>query len=225
MNIIDVAIVMLLLLGGVTGLKNGFFKQGVVLIGTILCFILAWVFKDIIANFLSFTLPFFNFIGPFEGLTSLNIVMYQLIAFMLLLCLFSSILAVVIKVTGCFEKFLNMTIILGIPSKILGFVVGILEAYVIIFAILFFLNQPAFNIDIINKSNLTPKIVNSSPGLSNIVGDMNDAVNDIYDITKTYNKNQNKKLFNKRVVDSLLRHDVIDNDYLNKLRQKGKINY
>ena len=38
---------------------------------------------------------------------------------------FSSILAVVIKVTGCFEKFLNMTIILGIPSKILGFVVDV----------------------------------------------------------------------------------------------------
>ena len=54
---------------------------------------------------------------------------------------------------------------------------------------------------------------------------MNDAINDIYDITKTYNKNQNKAVFNKRVVDSLLKHEVIDNDYLNKLRQKGKINY
>ena len=76
-----------------------------------------------------------------------------------------------------------------------------------------------------NESNMAPKIVNSSPVLSNIVGDMNDAINDIYDITKTYNKNQNKAVFNKRVVDSLLKHEVIDNDYLNKLRQKGKINY
>lgn len=225
MNIIDVVIIMGLLLGGVTGLKNGFFKQGVVLIGTILCFVLAWFFKDIIANFLSFTLPFFNFAGPFEGLTSLNIVMYQLIAFMLLLCLFSSLLVIVIKFTGVFEKMLNMTIILGIPSKILGFIVGLLEAYVILFAILFFFNQPAFNLKIMNESNMAPKIVNSSPVLSNIVGDMNDSINDIYDITKTYNKNQNKAVFNKRVVDSLLKHEVIDNDYLNKLRQKGKINY
>ena len=76
-----------------------------------------------------------------------------------------------------------------------------------------------------NESSMAPKIVNSSPVLSNIVGDMNDAINDIYDITKTYNKNQNKAVFNKRVVDSLLKHEVIDNDYLNKLRQKGKINY
>lgn len=225
MNIIDVVIVMGILLGGVTGLKNGFFKQGVVLIGTILCFVLAWCFKDLIANFLSFTLPFFNFVGPLEGLTSLNIVMYQLIAFMLLLCVFSSVLVVIIKFTGLFEKFLNMTIILGIPSKILGFFLGMLEAYVIIFALLFFFNQPAFNIDIIKESNLTPKVVNSSPGLSNIVKDMNDSISEIYDITKTYNKNQNKKLFNKRVTNSLLKHEVIDNEYLNKLREKGKINY
>ena len=109
--------------------------------------------------------------------------------------------------------------------KILGFIVGVLEAYVILFAILFFFNQPAFNLEIMNESSMAPKIVNSSPGLSNIVGDMNDAINEIYDITKSYNQNQNKNVFNRRVVNSLLKHDVIDQDYLNKLRAKGKINY
>ena len=225
MNIVDVVIIMGLLLGGVTGAKNGFFRQSVVLIGTILCFILAWVFKNPIANFLSFTLPFFNFAGPFEGLTSLNIVMYQLIAFLLLLSLFSALLAIIIKATGVFEKILNFTIILGIPSKILGFIVGVIEAYVIIFAVLFFVNQPAVNLEIVKESTFSPKIVNSSPGLSNIVGNMNDAVNDIYDITKDYNINQNTNLFNKKVINSLLEHKVIDRDYLDKLVSKGKINY
>lgn len=225
MNIVDVVIIMGLLLGGVTGAKNGFFRQSVVLIGTILCFILAWVFKNPIANFLSFTLPFFNFAGPFEGLTSLNIVMYQLIAFLLLLSLFSAILAIIIKATGVFEKILNFTIILGIPSKILGFIVGVIEAYVIVFVVLFFVNQPAVNLEIVKESTFSPKIVNSSPGLSNIVGNMNDAVNDIYDITKDYNINQNTNSFNKKVINSLLEHKVIDRDYLDKLVSKGKINY
>lgn len=225
MNIVDVVIIMGLLLGGVTGAKNGFFRQSVVLIGTILCFILAWVFKNPIANFLSFTLPFFNFAGPFEGLTSLNIVMYQLIAFLLLLSLFSAILAIIIKATGVFEKILNFTIILGISSKILGFIVGVIEAYVIVFVVLFFVNQPAVNLEIVKESTFSPKIVNSSPGLSNIVGNMNDAVNDIYDITKDYNINQNTNSFNKKVINSLLEHKVIDKDYLDKLVSKGKINY
>lgn len=225
MNIIDIVIIFGLLLGGVTGAKNGFFKQSVVLVGTIICFVLSWILKDFIANFLSYNLPFFNFAGPFEGLTSLNIVMYQLIAFLLLMFLFTAILAVIIRMTGVFEKILKMTIILGIPSKILGFIVGAIEAYVILFVILFFFSQPAFNIEIINDSKFTNTIVNSSPGLSNIVGNMNDAVNDIYDITKSYSVNQNTYDFNRRVIDSLLEHNVVDLDYINELNKKGKINY
>ncbi len=225
MNIIDACIIMLLLLGGVTGAKNGFFKQSVFLVGTILCFIIAWIFKDIVANFLSYTLPFFNFAGPFEGLTSLNIVLYQLIAFLLLLFLLIAVLIVIIKMTGVLEKILKMTIILGIPSKILGFIVGVLEAYVILFAILFFIGQPSFNLKIVNDSKLEPIIVNSSPGLSNIVSNMNDAINDIYDISKDFSDDKDKNEFNKEVIDTLLKHEVIDNNYINKLRNQGKIKY
>lgn len=225
MNIVDVVIIFGLLLGGVSGWHNGFFKQSVTLVGTIICFILAWVFKDIIANFLSYTLPFFNFAGPFEGLTSLNIVLYQLLSFILLLILFTSVLVVLIKITNGFEKFLKFTIILGIPSKILGFIVGIIEAYVILFAILFFVNQPVFNLEIVNESKLTNPVLNSSPGLSNIVGNMNDAIGDIYDITKSYNVNQNPDSFNREVINTLLEHDVVDQEYVNTLREKGKINY
>lgn len=224
MNIIDVVVIMLLLFGGVSGAKNGFFKQTVILIGTILCFILSWYLKDIIANFLSFTLPFFNFIGPFEGLTSLNIILYQLISFMFLMCLFTSVLIVLAKITGGFEKILNFTIILGIPSKILGFIVGAIEAYIILFALLFFFNQPAFNFEIINESKFTPVIVNSSPGLSNIVGNMNDAIRDIYTISKDYNYTQNSNKFNRRIVDELLEHKVIDVEYVEKLIEKDKLN-
>lgn len=225
MNIVDIIIIFGLLLGGVSGWHNGFFKQTVTLVGTIICFILAWIFKDIIANFLSYTLPFFNFAGPFAGLTSLNIVLYQLLAFILLLILFTSVLVVLIKITNGFEKILKFTIILGIPSKILGFIVGIVESYIILFAILFFVNQPVFNFEIVNESKFTTPILNSSPGLSNIVGNMNDAIGDVYEITKNYNVNQNPDSFNREVLNTLLEHDVIDKEYINNLREKGKINY
>ena len=225
MKIIDVVIIFGLILGGMAGARNGVFKQTTLLIGTILCFVLSWLLKDFIANFLSYTLPFFNFAGPFEGLTSLNIVMYQLIAFLILMALFTSVLVVLLKITGGFEKFLKFTVLLGIPSKILGFIVGVLEAYVILFAILFFVNQPALNFDVVNESHFKDPILTSSPGLSNMVGDMNDAINDIYYITKDYHYSQNSNTFNKRVVNSLLEHNVIDDEYLSELRTRGKINY
>ena len=225
MNIIDVVIIFGLILGGMAGARNGVFKQTTLLIGTILCFLLSWLLKDFIANFLSYTLPFFNFAGPFKGLTSLNIVMYQLIAFMILMALFTSVLVVLLKITDGFEKFLKFTVLLGIPSKILGFIVGVLEAYVILFAILFFVNQPAFNFGVVNESHFKDPILTSSPGLSNMVGDMNDAINDIYYITKDYHYSNNSNTFNRRVVNSLLEHNVIDEEYLNELRTRGKIDY
>lgn len=223
MNIVDVVIILGLLLGGFAGAKNGFFKQTVVLVGTVLCFILAWIFKDFVADFLSFTLPFFNFAGPFEGLTSLNIVLYQLIAFLLLLTLFSAVLVVLVRITKIFERLLKLTIILGIPSKILGFVVGVIEAYIILFVCLFFLNQPSINIGLVSDSNYGPVIIESSPVLSDITSDMTDAINDIYDISKDYHVNQNTDKFNKKIINTLLEHNVIDDDYLNKLKEKGKL--
>ena len=143
MNVVDFIIILALILGGLSGARNGFFKQSIVLVGTILTFVLAWIFKTPLANLLSYNLPFFNFAGPFEGVTALNIVMYQLIAFLFLWCLLVAVLMVIIKMTNVFEKILKMTFVLSIPSKILGFFVGVLEAYVIVFIVLFFLNQPA----------------------------------------------------------------------------------
>lgn len=219
MNAVNIIIIMVLISGGITGAHNGFFKQSVVLIGTIICFILSWMFKNPVANFLSFNLPFFDF----NGLKSLNIVMYQLIAFLLLLCLFTSVLIVLIKVTGIFEKILKFTIILGIPSKILGFIVGVIESYIIVFVVLFFLNQPAFKIEPINDSSYAKIIINSSPGLSNIVGNMNNTIKDIYKITKDYEVSKNSDDTNKQIIDTLLEHKVIDTNYLEKLEKKGKI--
>lgn len=221
MGFLDIVIIIVLISGGFAGAKNGFFRQTVVLIGTIICFILAWLFKNPIANFLSFNLPFFEF----NGLKALNIVFYQLAAFLLLLILFTAVLVVLVKITGIFEKILKLTIVLGIPSKILGFIVGVIEAYIIIFAVLFFAKQPIFNQELIEESKLSPIIVNSSPGLSNIVSNMNESLKDIYTITKEYENEKNVENTNKEIIDSLLKHKVINEDYIDKLEKKGKIKY
>ena len=221
MGFVDILIIFVLISGGIAGAHNGFFKQTVVLIGTIVCFLLAWFLKNPIADFLSFNLPFFSF----DGLSSLNIVFYQLAAFLALLALFTSVLIVLIKITGIFEKILKLTIILGIPSKILGFIVGLIETYIIVFAVLFFVKQPIFSQELIEESKLAPVIINSSPGLSNIVSDMNESLKDILVITKNYEDNHDKDNTNKQIIDSLLKHKVVTKDYIDKIKKQGKIKY
>ena len=117
MGIVDILIIIFILSFGILGSKRGFFKQTVTTVGSILVFVLAYYFKDGVANFLTFNLPFFNFKGEMLGLTSLNIIMYQLIAFLLMVLIFSGILAVIIKITGIFEKGLRENAGELVPAK------------------------------------------------------------------------------------------------------------
>ena len=68
-------------------------------------------------------------------------------------------------------------------------------------------------------------MLESSPGLSNIVSRYSDAVEDVFLITKEYEDKKDTDTTNKEIVDALLKHKVIDKDYINKLVKQGKIVY
>ena len=223
MGIVDILIIIFILSFGLLGSKRGFFKQTVTTVGSILVFVLAYYFKDGVANFLTFNLPFFNFKGEMLGLTSLNIIMYQLIAFLLMVLIFSGILAVIIKITGIFEKILRLTIVLGIHSKILGFILGLVEGYVITYIILFILMLPILKIDIIDNSSFARPILKSSPVISNIVGTTKDTCLSIYDLVNDYSKDKDKDKFNKEAIRIMLSNNMITKSYVEELINKGKL--
>lgn len=223
MGIVDILIIIFILSFGILGSKRGFFKQTVTTVGSILVFVLAYYFKDGVANFLTFNLPFFNFKGEMLGLTSLNIIMYQLIAFLLMVLIFSGILAVIIKITGIFEKILRLTIVLGIPSKLLGFILGLVEGYVITYIILFILMLPILKIDIIDNSSFARPILKSSPVISNIVGTTKDTCLSIYDLVNDYSKDKDKDKFNKEAIRIMLSNNMITKSYVEELINKGKL--
>ena len=210
MGLLDFIIIMFIFIIGSIGIKNGFFKQTVLTVGTVLVIVLAYVTKDFLANWFSYNLPFFNFFGPIEGLTSINIIMYQM-------------LAVLLKITKVFEKILNFTIILGIPSKILGFIVGAIEGYILAFVILFFICQPAFNFSFVKDSKFAPVILNSSPGLSSLVSKTVDTIDEMYNLVDDYNNHKDANRFNKDSIDLMLKNEVITKEYVNNLIDKGKI--
>lgn len=224
MVIADAIIIGLMIFFGISGLKNGFFKQTVLTIGTILVFILSYYFKDYLANFFSYNFPFFDFPGAFQGLEVINIILYQMLAFLILVVLLSSVLVVLLKITGVFEKILKFTIILGIPSKILGFILGLVEGYIVVFVALFFLSQPAVNIPLLNESKYKDVILTSSPGLSNIVKNTNDTIKEMYDLVEDYYVNKDANKFNLDSIDIMLNNKVISVEYVEKLIEKDKIN-
>lgn len=223
MNIIDVVTVLIILCAGVVGFKRGFFKELVLTVGLLLVYIISFKLKDPVAEFLSFNLPFFHFGGIFKGADVLNIIVYQTIAFLLVFAIVMIVFRVVLAITGAFEKLLNFTIILAIPSKIGGFIVGIIEGYIVMFLVLFVLSQPFFRIDVVEQSKYREKILNSSPVLSSIATNTNKAINDIYVVEKEFINNKDIEYFNDMTLNILLKYDIVDDNYISKLREMGKI--
>lgn len=224
MKIVDIVILIIILLGAVIGFKRGFTRSLVSALGFIVIAILAYFLKNPLSILLYENLPFFKFGGNLKGVTVLNIALYELLAFVIVLAILGVALKILMVATSVFEKILKMTIILGIPSKIMGAVVGALEAFVIVFISLYALSLPIFNISIVNDSNWKDTILNKTPILSAFSKDTMQVIDEFASIKEKYkDNNKNAEEFNKEVLDLFLKYDVVKVSSIDKLVEKGKL--
>lgn len=224
MEIVDIIILITILFGAAIGFKRGFTRSLVSALGFIVIAILAFFLKNPLSVLLYENLPFFKFGGILKGVTVLNIALYELLAFVVVLAILGIALKILMVATSVFEKLLNMTIILGIPSKIMGALVGAVEAFVIVFIALYIVSLPVFNISFAGKSKWKNQILNNTPVLSTFSKKTMDVVNEFAGIKEKYeDNNKNAEEFNKEVLDLLLKYDVVKVSSIDKLVEKGKL--
>lgn len=220
MNIFSVIVILLIISSGVMGLKKGFLKESVVFIGTILVYIISFLLKDKIGLVLCKWFPFISF----DGLQTLNILVYQLIAFIFIATILFSIATIIFKLTGIIQKLVDITIILTLPSKILGFIFGILEGYIVMFLILIILAIPLRNVELFKESTVVTKIMYNSPILSKTLGGVPKTIEDILDVTTEIQKTDYNK--NKVALDIMkieLDHNIISKEDTLDLIERGKL--
>lgn len=217
MNWLDIVIIIMILFSGILGFKRGVFKELILFIGIILVFILSYNLKNFIGDFLVLNFPFFDFAN---GASALNIILYQSIAFLLIAVILYTIYEFIVSITGIFEKILRFTIILGIPSKILGFFVGLIKGVIITYVLLFFITQPSLNLKFARDSKYANVILTKTPILNTITNDTLSLVDDIYNLTKIENKNE----MNLQIVDLILENKVTSVNVVQELVEKGKLN-
>ena len=225
MNITDILIILFILLGAVIGFKRGFTTSLVNFIGVILVVIVAYFLKNPIGEFLMSFCPFFNFGGIIKGVTVLNIALYQMIAFILVFSLLMIGLKVLLVATGVLETVLKFTIVLGIPSKILGAIVGILENYIIVFFVLYLLSMPNFlEVGFIKNSTYREPILKNTPILSNVADSTLRVLDEFKGLTDKYTEASDSNEFNLETLDLFLKYKVVTVDTVKKLDESGKIN-
>ena len=220
MDIIDIIILSIIITFGIVGFKRGFFKSLVSFLGFLLVIVLAYMFKGYLGDIFLLNLPFFKFENILGGAVSLNIIMYQSIAFFIIVILLGLVYKVLLAVTGIFEKILKITIILGIPSKILGLIFGVLEGYIIVYLLLFFVTQPYVKIDILNNSTFSKNILNKTPVLSNFA---EGTLSVIYEVTDTINAKDEKENIDLKLADLILKQKVASPEIMQKLVDMKKI--
>lgn len=222
MNIVDIIIILMVILGAVVGFKDGAIKRITSFLGTFLVFIIAFMLKNPLSVIMYENLPFFKFGGLIKGIDIINILVYELLAFVVVAIALGFILKVLISITGLIEKLLKMTVFLSIPSKILGIFVGAIEYYVYTFLMLVFLTLPAFNISIIRESKYADKILKETPVLGELVETTVDTYSEVYTILHN-NKKMSELELNETILDILLEKEVITVDSAQKLVDMNKI--
>lgn len=216
--IIDLIILILLAFGFLIGFKRGFTRQLVSCLGMVLILILSFILKNPVSVFMYNHFPFFSF----KGLSALNILLYEVIAFVIIFSILSIVLKILMMVTNVFEKMLNMTILLGIPSKILGGILGLLENYIIIFVVLYFINLPMFNMNL-KETKLANFMLSNTPILSNVCNDSIKVIEDFDKLKDQYDGIENTSELNNESLKLFTKYNIISQDNIDNLIKSGKL--
>lgn len=222
MNVADFVIIILLAFGTVEGFKAGVIKKTTDFVGMFVIVILSFTLKNNLSTIMYENLPFFSFGGFIKGIDAINILLYEIIAFLIIFAALYFILRAVLVVTGLIEKILKATVILSIPSKILGIFVGILESYVYIFIVLVILTLPIFNIPFVRESRMVNFMLDDTPILSSMSSEMIDIYDNVYNIVIN-RKDKNNEEINTEITKLMIDKKVLTKESARKLVDRNKL--
>lgn len=210
-SILDIALILILFMFAVGGFRKGAIKEAVSLVGIVAVFVIAFLFKGVLGNLLCKFLPFFDFAGNLEGVTVLNILLYQLVAFIIIYSLLFSVYIIVVKISSGIQKLVNMTIVLWIPSKIIGALIAFVTGYIVIFAVLLVLLIPLKDSNLFKDSKVANYIVYDSPILSSSSESISNSINEIYDLSEELSRGKiDKNEANLQTMDILLKYKIVN---------------
>ena len=223
MSIIDIFVFIIFLAFIIVGYKQGVVRELIQLIGLIIIFYIAFLIKNPVGNFLCQILPFFKFTGSIEGLVSLNILMYQIIAFILVFSILLSLYMFILKISKILQKIVNMTILLWWPSKVAGAVVGFIEGYIVVFIFLVVLMIP-FGDSILSGFKYKENMIYNSPIISKYTYNFTSSIKEVYVLgKKVSNKEISTNDANLKTIDIMLKNNLVSKDTITSLVNKHKL--
>ena len=127
------------------------------------------------------------------------------------------------KVTHLLDKLVNMTVILALPSKIFGLILGAIQYYIVVYFILFILLQIPVTNKYINDSEIIHGVVDNTPLLSEITNELYSTYNEVYQVCVTHQEDTDKNTADYIALDTLMKHEIITPESVKVLKEQNKI--
>lgn len=182
-------------------------------------FIVAYLAKGVVGNFLCAILPFF-----IKEVVTINIIFYQLIGFLLTFGVLTFFFNLILHITGWFDKIIDKIPLVNILFKILSGIVSVVKMYLVVFALLILLVIPFRNSSFYKKSFLAEPIIYKTPVLSSTSEKVVVILEEIIALDKDmYNAKIDENEANLKMLDLLLKYNMIDKETILELYNSGKI--
>ena len=222
--IINVLIILILLADVIAGYKKGFLEHTIKFVRILVSMVGAYLLKGPLSTYMYTNLPFFDLDGLFDGVTSINILIYELIAFFVVFIVIFIIVTVISDILKLEERLLRIVSIIGVPNKIMGAIIGVCKSFILLYfgLSLFFVGANFMKWD--TGVSLGNYIV-EFPILKNTFGSILDSFDEITALAVEYEDIQDKEELNNKSIDILLKYDIITEENLELLIESGKVRY
>ncbi len=222
--IVNAVIILFLIMGVYDGYKKGFIEGLFRLVGSIVALVLAYIFKDRLSVLMYTHLPFIKLGGIFRGVSAINILIYELIAFVLIFIVAILVIDLIVKTSGIIEKLLKIIPLFDLLNGLLGAVLGLVQTVVILYFVIFVFKFGCNLFGFQMQPSLADNVLEISL-LDNRFGSTISSFNEIADLAKKYENQKDKTELNDKAIDILLEYDIISKENLKILIKDNKVTY
>ncbi len=222
--VIDIIVLAFLILGTYAGWKRGLIKSLVNVIGLVAIVIISYALKGYIVNILIDNLPFFSLPG-LEGLTSINVLLYNLISFIVIFIVLYCLLNIIIAITGFIDTLLKFTVIWIIPSKIGGAIIGLVESWVFVYLALFMISFFSVTSGFVLESRVSSFVLNHTPVVGKLLGGAKDTILDVSKALKDYDPKNDEDVrnMNLNIMEIEVKYGLLTAEKAQELMDTGKV--
>ncbi len=224
MNIVDIGILVVVLLSVILGVKRGTIKGILKTIACAMIAILAYTFKNMLANWLMGFMPFFNFSGIYQGVYSVNIMFYQAVSFVVIYILLYCFLSVIIALGGLFDKLYEKELLINKKiDKVLGAFVGFIEGAIIAFVGVWVLVQLPNTSNYVMQSRFGLNFLERTPMIRTVFAPSTLAAKEVYALTEQYEGVEDKTDFIVSSLQIYIKYQTVTSEKVKSLEDDNKL--